>query len=516
MDAGNSLQGMQQPEDSALHNQTVHDRHDGSVVQYIARSAEFGLQRLGGISEPRQLLSRLGLFYDNEDYLDTLTKELDNLAQNCTPAQARIEIAEFLKRCIRDKHATTVSALGPAPPITLRPSDFLRFSRLSYGYYREHFTELKPVGSGGFGKVFLCVHNLDGNSYCIKKIRLMGRREEDQARMMKKVLRALREARCLSRMSHPNVIRYYNSWLEFTSPEMEGVSEPAEATPGTRKGHNVASLAKQKEAPVELFTESSESASGLRFESMSFIGDTSSARSDFDIQPTALIKLQPSHAHISHVSSSGFDSGSDFSGSSSEDDDSRDLSDHVASQLVLADSTSTHFDLTLYLQMESCQEFTLSNVLQRMRDHGSQEVPLVDRIQCMCELAEALQHTHLSGIVHRDIKPDNIFFKFPRSVKLADFGLSKESANDPVLDEVLKFSGSGEINGGDSPSLSALSDQELTTSCGTVSYVPFQNAKPFSLRHACLLSDTRPQSSSRGTLQQRMRMCFRLASFLRR
>ena len=106
MDAASSLQGMQQPEDYALANQTFDDGHDSSVVQYNARSAELGLQRLTGITEPRQLLSRLGLFSDNEDYLDTLTKELDNLAQSCSPAQARIEIAEFLKRCIRDKHAT--------------------------------------------------------------------------------------------------------------------------------------------------------------------------------------------------------------------------------------------------------------------------------------------------------------------------------------------------------------------------------------------------------------------------
>ena len=61
-------------------------------------------------------------------------------------------------------------------------------------------------------------------------------------------------------------------------------------------------------------------------------------------------------------------------------------------------------------------------------------------------------------------------------MKLADFGLSKESADDPVLDEIIKFSGVGEdvvgigSNGSNSPSLSALLfDDQLTTSVGTVS-----------------------------------------------
>ena len=155
-----------------------------------------------------------------------------------------------------------------------------------------------------------------------------------------------------------------------------------------------------------------------------------------------------------------------MSTSSIEDEDSCELSDQVESQLALIDSASTSFDITLYLQMEACQEFTLATLIGLMRE--GREVPIIDRIQCMCELAEALQHTHLSGIVHRDVKPDNVFFKFPFSVKLADFGLSKESANDPVMEEIIKFSGS--VEGSTSPSLSALSDQELTTSCGTVSY----------------------------------------------
>jgi serine/threonine protein kinase len=446
--------------------------HGGAVVPYVTRIIDGGLQRLQGFSESRQLLNRLALFYDNEDYLENLTGQLRKISRDFTPAQARIKIAELLKQCIREKNA---SALGPVPHITLNPGDFSSFPQLSYGHYQKHFKELKPVGSGGFGKVFLCVHKLDGNTYCIKKVRITGPRDVDESRMIKKISRAIREARCLSQMSHPNVIRYYNSWLEFTQPENTGTSKPAETDAGAPilKGSPI----KMKQAPVELSSCGFDNSkwphvagpeslpTGTRFESMEFIGD-SSATSDFDFQPSgqqALVRLQNSYIR---AAASSFDSSSDLSTSSFEDDDSRERSDEAASKLALIDSASTSFDITLYLQMEACQEFTLATLIGLMRE--GRDVPIIDRIQCMCELAEALQHTHLSGIVHRDVKPDNVFFKFPGSVKLADFGLSKESANDPVMEEIMKFSGSEESSG--SPSLGALSDQELTTSCGTVSY----------------------------------------------
>jgi serine/threonine protein kinase len=474
MDIESSTQGIQSLTDVFPADED-NGSNGNSVVKFNARSADFGLQRFQGSNEARQFLNRLALFYDNEDYLANLTVELANISRDCTPAQARINIAEFLKRCIREKNA---SALGPSPQITLKPGDFSSFPQLSYGHYHEHFQEVRKVGAGGFGKVYLCVHKLDGNTYCIKKVRITGPRELDQSRMIKKIFRAIREARCLSQMSHPNVIRYYNSWLEFTSPEMSGTTIPAEVATDTPIARKLGSPSKHKHAPVELTLESSDGSGmlkdagrssslpgGLRFESMEFIGDTNST-GDFDNLPTctqALVRRQPTHAR---TSASSFDSGSELSTSSSEDGDSRELSDHVASQLALIDSGSANFDITLYLQMESCQEFTLATLIGLMRD--GRDVPIIDRVRCMCELAEALQHAHLSGIVHRDVKPDNIFFKFPGSVKLADFGLSKESANDPVMDEIIKFSGDG--IGSDSPSLSALSDQELTTSCGTVSY----------------------------------------------
>ena len=43
-------------------------------------------------------------------------------------------------------------------------------------------------------------------------------------------------------------------------------------------------------------------------------------------------------------------------------------------------------------------------------------------------LTSQLQHVPLQGIIHRDIKPGNIFIDFGDNVKLGDFGLATESS----------------------------------------------------------------------------------------
>ena len=71
----------------------------------------------------------------------------------------------------------------------------------------------------------------------------------------------------------------------------------------------------------------------------------------------------------------------------------------------------------LYIVMEYVQGKTLREILPVRR--------IQDAITYAIQIAEALQEAHTNGIVHRDIKADNIMVNSKDQVKVMDFGLAK-------------------------------------------------------------------------------------------
>ena len=50
----------------------------------------------------------------------------------------------------------------------------------------------------------------------------------------------------------------------------------------------------------------------------------------------------------------------------------------------------------------------------------------LDVVKITCEMARALEFAHSKGVIHRDIKPDNILFRNDGSAVLTDFGIAKQ------------------------------------------------------------------------------------------
>src|SRR5882672_1912341 len=87
---------------------------------------------------------------------------------------------------------------------------------------------------------------------------------------------------------------------------------------------------------------------------------------------------------------------------------------HIAHIYEIGKSESTHF-----IAMEHIDGDTLRDKIHR------DKAPLYKLLKYLTQVAEGLTKAHAAGVVHRDLKPDNIMITRDDYAKILDFGLAK-------------------------------------------------------------------------------------------
>uniref|UniRef100_A0A674EGW3 non-specific serine/threonine protein kinase n=1 Tax=Salmo trutta TaxID=8032 RepID=A0A674EGW3_SALTR len=217
-----------------------------------------------------------------------------------------------------------------------------------FSRYFNEFEELQLLGKGAFGAVIKVQNKLDGCYYAVKRI---------QVNPASKQFRRIKgEVTLLSRLSHENIVRYYNAWIERHETSSMGI----------------------------LSSDSSET--------------RSTAEKPPQVRGNALLPATASSVEWStsiERSSSAKCSGHK---SSDEDDDVFCASDSE-SDIIFDNGDGSVSQVSVY--MEYCEKSTLRDTIDQGLHQDKSRLWRFFR-----EILDGLAYIHQQGMIHRDLNPE--------------------------------------------------------------------------------------------------------------
>ncbi|XP_015229195.1 PREDICTED: eukaryotic translation initiation factor 2-alpha kinase 4 [Cyprinodon variegatus] len=295
-----------------------------------------------------------------------------------------------------------------------------------FSRYFDEFEELQLLGKGAFGAVIKVQNKLDGCYYAVKRI---------QVNPASKQFRRIKgEVTLLSRLNHENIVRYYNAWIERHELPSTGVlsnsdsSEP-QSTPCKHvqrcdppRRLNELGLPDNVEdlAPPPALSSSVEWSTSIERSSSAKCSGHQSSDEDEDDYDDDVFGASFLPSDSESRSDIIFENG----------DDSTDEMSQMEPRETPAttDTTGTsdsdrHLSIAhyLYIQMEYCEKSTLRDTIDQSLYLDRNRLWRLFR-----EILDGLAYIHEQGMIHRDLKPVNIFLDSQDHVKIGDFGLATD------------------------------------------------------------------------------------------
>jgi eukaryotic translation initiation factor 2-alpha kinase 3 len=313
--------------------------------------------------------------------------------------------------------------------------------------YRADFRELKQLGRGGFGTVYHVKNFVDNQDYAVKKIPLdTGRMKMLRDGGARELEGLLKEIRTLARLEHSNIVRYFGAWIEYADtpgPPTKADFRPHQlllkkpelrsgaSSSGNRPHRRPAASQSHEEIPTGFVFEEdtrhdSAQQSWERHDNMGIVfGEDSVSKSENQESngnipsgrksPAYLIPVQHSFTHLSNPAIS----------SSNESDIFTDGDGQVQSRNVYNRNQPHTPLIVLHIQM-SLHPITLSSYLTPARSTSPPTIHqsyhcfhLLPSLRLLLAILSGVEHLHANGIIHRDIKPGNIFLSEHRKSPLS-------------------------------------------------------------------------------------------------